>query len=1044
MKLPRLTLLTASVLLASCASAPDGSGTIAQLRRVQPELADANIEGGIEKAMAGYQKFLEETPDSAMTPEAIRRLADLKIEKEYGVLESRTRTAPVSMALTAPLLAPSASAPAAPVAPPVAGADKESQKDFEARATQAATVAASADAAPVPGEVAADLENAGAREAIALYKQLLEKYPLYERNDQVLYQMSRAYEELGNADEAMGVMNRIVTEFPQSRYVDEIQFRRGEYYFTRRKFMDAEKAYMAIVKSGENSFYYELALYKLGWTFYKQEMHEEALDQFVALLDYKVKTGYDFENSKDEFERKRVEDTHRVISLSFSSLGGADAVESYFDRKGKRSYEVDIYRNLGEHYLEKRRYADAAASYKTFVRRNTFHRLAPHFDMRVIEIYKLGGFPQLVIDANKAFATNYGLKSAYWTHFDVNAYPDVLALLKTNLKELANYYHTLYQDKTLDKKKAENFQEASHWYHEFLESFPKDAESPVMNYQYADLLLEHKVYAQAATEFERTAYDYPAHEKSAAAGYAAVYAHREELARTGEARQSEVKRLVIRSSLRFAETFPQHEKAALVMGAALEDIYSLKEYAMAVETGQKLIARFPEAPPALRRSTWLVVAHSSFELARYPDAEVAYQNVLQLTAADDASRPELVENLAASIYKQGELANQASDFQAAAAHFLRVGEAAPTSRIRPNADYDAATALIQLKNWEQAAIVLNAFRKNHPKHELQADVTKKMAFVYSESGQLLLAAAEFERIETESKDESVRREALQTAASLYIKALAADKALAVYRRYLGFFPRPLEPAVETHNRIATLLKERKDESGYLKELRLIVDADAKGGKERTPRTRYLGATAALTLTEPTYTQFAAIRLTQPFDKSLKKKKAAMKTVNEAFGKLVDYEVGDVTAASTYYIAEAYFNFSESLKQSERPGGMDELEKEQYEEALDEQSYPFEEKAIKIHESNLNLIQRGVYNSWIDKSLVRLATLMPGRYAKFEQSSGFVSGLAFNDYLQMVTPPKPVEVVVPAAPPAPEGATPDLAPVDAAPVQETTVVPGEGS
>ncbi len=36
--------------------------------------------------MLSYQRFLEETPDSALTPEATRRLADLKIEKEYGTL----------------------------------------------------------------------------------------------------------------------------------------------------------------------------------------------------------------------------------------------------------------------------------------------------------------------------------------------------------------------------------------------------------------------------------------------------------------------------------------------------------------------------------------------------------------------------------------------------------------------------------------------------------------------------------------------------------------------------------------------------------------------------------------------------------------------------------------------------------------------------------------------------------------------------------------------------------------------------------------------
>jgi len=1049
MKFHRFALLGSSILLAACAPSLE-KGTIGQLRHARVELKDEKIEGGIEKAMLGYQKFLDETPESAMTPEAIRRLADLKIEKEYGVLEGggvppAIRGGATVAALDKPERAEVARRPVtegggAAGASANAGHDGESARDFEARATQAGEIMSAVDAgAVVMPEDAGSLHNAGAVEAIALYKKLLEKYPRYARNDQVLYQMSRAYEELGDVDEAMSVMNRIVKDYPDSRYVDEIQFRRGEYYFTRKKLLDAEGAYKAIVKVGEGSFYYELALYKLGWTFYKQDYHEEAMDQFVALLDYKIKTGYDFDNSKDEYARKRIEDTYHVISLSFSALGGSDAVMSYFDKNGKRSYEVDIYRNLGEHYLEKRRYADAAASYKAFVKRNPFHKVAPHFDMRVIDIYKQGGFPQLVIEANKDFVTDYGLKSPYWTHFDVNAYPDVLGLLKTNLKELANYYHALYQDKQFEKNKADNFQEASRWYRDFLDSFPKDAESPAMNYQLADLLLENKSYRQAAAEYERTAYDYPKHEKSAAAGYAAVYAHRENMALVASSEQEASKRDVIRSSLRFADAFPQHEKAALVMGAALEDIYGMKEFEFAVTTGRKMLASFPAAEQPLRRGAWLIVAHSSFELTHYKDAEEGYLSVLQLTAQDDKSREGLVENLAASIYKQGEQANSLADYTSAAEHFLRVGQFAPTSKIRPTADYDGAAALIQLKEWDRAADVLLAFRKGYPGHQLQPDVTKKIAQVYQEAGKLAMAAAEYERIETESKDEAVRREALQFAAELYIKASEQEKALQVYRRYIGFFPRPVEMAVETRNKVADILKSRNDTANYFNELKLIVDTDAKAGAERTDRTRYLGATSALILTESLYAQFAEIQLAQPFDKSLKKKKAAMKAVNEAFGKLVSYEVGDVTAASTYYIAEAYFNFSDALKKSERPTDLNELEMEQYEEALDEQSYPFEEKSIKIHEKNVDLIPQGVYNAWIDKSIARLATIMPGRYAKFEESSGFIESIDTVSY-QALTDPKPplpepvLTVPVPSNAPEPEP-EPEPAP-EAVPLPES--------
>jgi hypothetical protein len=35
---------------------------------------------------------------------------------------------------------------------------------------------------------------------------------------------------------------------------------------------------------------------------------------------------------------------------------------------------------------------------------------------------------------------------------------------------------------------------------------------------------------------------------------------------------------------------------------------------------------------------------------------------------------------------------------------------------------------------------------------------------------------------------------------------------------------------------------------------------------------------------------------------------------------------------------------------------------------------------------------GLYNPWIEKSLARLSDLMPGRYAKFEASSGLIASI----------------------------------------------------
>ncbi len=1007
----RLFIFALPVILVACSSV-DNRGTIAQLRNQRIEIQEEKIEGGLDKAMAGYQRFLSETPDSPLAPEAIRRLADLKVESEYGLLSGSDK--PEAKAPPAALPAPERAAAAevasvptatAPPAEAIPGsATGETEADFERRVAGSSPVADLAPAAVGTSKGPADLEKAGPLEAIALYRKLLEKYPQYQRNDQVLYQMSRAYEELGRVEEAMAVMDRLVRGFPHSRYLDEVQFRRAEYFFVHRKFLDAEDAYKSIVKIGVGSSFYQLALYKLGWTFYKQELYEEALDRFIALLDYKVSTGYDFAQTKDELEHQRIEDTFRVISLSFSYLGGSETVADYFARNGKRNYEDGIYRNLGEYYFDKRRYADAVATYHAFIGSNPYHKMSPHFLMRIIEINMAGGFPSLVIDSKKEFATKYGLKSEYWQHFKPEDFPEVLGYLKTNLKDLANHYHALYQDPKQVEDKPANFKEALHWYREYLASFPKGTESPAINYQLADLLLENRSYGKAAVEFEKTAYDYPHHEQSDKAGYAAVYAYREYLGTVPGEKKETVRREVVRSSLKFAEIFPEHEKAAVILGAAADDLYDMKDYAPALAAAQKLIKVFPGADKEVLRSAWLVVGHSSYELLHYGDAETAYVQVLDLLPPDDKSREGLVDNLAASIYKQGEQAKAKGDFRAAADHFLRVGRMAPTSKIRPTAEFDAAAALIELKDWKTAAAVLAGFRKNFPENKLLPEVTKKIAYVYKEDGQLSLAAEEYERIERESKDEEVRREALTVAAQLHEQAGEIDRTLEVYRRYADYFPQPVELNLEMRNKIADILKARDDRKNYLEELRNIVAIDASAGNARTERTKYLAAKAGLVLAQLQYDRFVGVKLVNPLKINLQKKRELMKASTEAFAHLLDYEVAEVTSAATFYLAEIYEHFSKALTESERPEELSPAELEQYNLAIEEQAYPFEEKAIDIHEKNLKLIAQGIYNEWIDKSLRKLAKLVPARYDRPEETDGVIASL--ETYVFAIARPEP--------------------------------------
>ena len=122
----------------------------------------------------------------------------------------------------------------------------------------------------------------------------------------------------------------------------------------------------------------------------------------------------------------------------------------------------------------------------------------------------------------------------------------------------------------------------------------------------------------------------------------------------------------------------------------------------------------------------------------------------------------------------------------------------------------------------------------------------------------------------------------------------------------------------------------------------------------------------------------------------------MSTALDSLTHLLEYQVSNTTTAATYYIAEIYLHFSQSLAGSERPSGLNELELEQYELALEEQAYLFEEKAISIYEKNTELLDAGIHDPWVDKSIARLSTLFPAQYAKQEQKSGYLKNLYAAD------------------------------------------------
>lgn len=829
------------------------------------------------------------------------------------------------------------------------------------------------------------------RSAVARYQDYLRAYPDDAGNDRILYQLARAHEQAGALETALATLDRLVAKYPNTAHRDEAHFRRGELLFAMRDYPRAEQAYATVLAGEQDTPYEERALYMQGWSRFKQGKLEEALASFFGVLDRKL--GHPDGSPAPELkraERELVEDSFRVTSLSLQNLQGAETIAAFMTTPERRSYEHRVHEELGALYLKQERVKDAADTYAGFARRHPLHAQAPQLQARVIEIYQAHGFATLALDAKKDYVSRYGVTSEF-RRANPEGWALAQPLVKTHLTELARHHHAAAQK----SKAAADVQEAVRWYRLFLESYPADPEAAGNRFLLAELLFEDARYAEAAAEYEKTAYDEPAHAKSADAGYAALLAHARQAQRAADPKAAQ--RAGVASALRFAAAFPADARRAAVLTDAADQLYALGDAEQATGVARQVLALEPAASAGQRRVAWTVLAHTAFERGAHAEAERGYAEVLSLTADKEAGRAALVERQAAAIYKQGEQAREQGQGREAVEHFTRIAAVAPQSPVRATAQYDAAAALIGLKDWDAAARTLEDFRQRYPAHPLQAEVGAKLALAYLEQQRWTLAAGEFERLAAaKTSSPSVARDALWQAAALHEKAVAKGAArgtaVKAWEAYLKQHPQPLEPALEARSRLATLAKADGHftrEAALMKE---IFQADQAGGAARTPRTRQLGAGAALALAAPAVAEYRQVALVEPLAKQLKLKKAKFEVALKGYAAAAEYGVAEVTTAATHHSAALYQDFGRALLDSQRPKKLSKAEREQYDVLLEEQAYPFEEKAIELHELNARRAAEGLYDPWVAASFKALGTLRPVRYGKAERGQEVIDAI----------------------------------------------------
>ena len=915
----RLTLALACLLLAACSvrSIRDEADSGTAVGTPQPAASSVSASKDREKAIVSYRDYLARYPGAAEHDSISRRLADLLVEQAADM--------------------------------------------------QLAAATARGDSAALQATA-----QQSYREAIGYYEYLLDKYPSAADTTDLLYQLSRAYAESGASQQALMTIDRLLLQSPHSnvRLYADTRFRRGELLFGEGAFMEAGESYQAVVDLGESVPAYEQALYKLGWSLFRQERYTDALPVLCTFLDMNIPAG-DFAVQQavlSPADREQTADVFHVISMSFAQLDGVNSIEPFFSRYGRRGYEDHIYLDLAGFYTRQEQVNEAAGTLQALAQRHPHAAEAPRLSERALNLYRQAGFQQRVLESETLFVRDYGLGTDFWTQHSPADFPDVLQELQSSLQALAHYYHA----QARSTQDATAVRLAEQWYREYLTWFADEAGAADMNFQLAELLYENGRYRQAVDAYEQAAWSRGTHPHAADAALGSLRASEKLLQDDTVTDQRAVDERALASARRFAMSYPKHAAAPGLLAKTGTTLLEQQQYDAALQMSAAVLADSVSVPVALRQAAWSIQAQAYYQLGNYALAASAYREALALATEDDPRRPALQQGLATSTYKLAEQTAAQGDKRAAVLLYQQAAQLAPEASLRSKAQYDAATALLAQQLWSDTIVMLEQYRRDYPKDPLQGEVTRKLAYARDQSGQYSQAAAEYLRLgQDRQQADALQREALLRAADLFEQTAAVAQANSTRSLYLERFPQPLPAAVDVMQQLADV----EGNSGHAGKrqhwLEAIIRVDRADG---TAQTRVIAAQAALELAEKQLAGFKNIQLVNPVQQQLARKLQAMQQALQAFETVIDYGVVPVATAATYHIASMYDELGQALLTSERPVSLTAEELAEYEVLLTEQAAPFEQQAIEIYKTNARRSAGKQRDPWVEKSVQRLAEL----------------------------------------------------------------------
>jgi tetratricopeptide (TPR) repeat protein len=692
---------------------------------------------------------------------------------------------------------------------------------------------------------------------IDLYKRLVSEFPDYRLIDAGLYLLGFCLDKMGkdlegrqaflalvcsNQYQALAAPAPVVPSKGQrgvpvndpyasckpikenSRFLPEAWTRVGEYHFDYNELELAIAAYSRVLGNKESP-YYDKALYKLAWAYYRADRYREAIQRFDELVVFadlrKAESGKEGSDLRSE--------SVQYLGISFAEkdwdgdtiddpMTGLQRIEDYYKGREKEPHVREIYERLGDVYFDETEYQKAIEVYKTALRKWPLSIENPKIQDRIVLAYERARDFDRALEERTRLAKDYLPGSEWDKHNRDN--PEARAgarnLVETSLIKSAVSHHkaaqALKKDPTVDPKKVEQeYAAAAEGYKSYIEQFPNSKSAYEYTFSYAETLFYGKRYAEAAVQYEKVrdsnldnryledaafnalkSYEYLIEEQKASGQL--EYPPLPELGKTASPVQpipfpDTVKKLQEAYDA-FVQKVPTSGRLATIAYKAAEIDFRYLHWDQARPRLESVLEKYCSNEVSLRAGRAIL---SSYSIENDLDKIVEWTDRLDKLGCGGTSPDRKVaegerkELKGGARFKICDRYLDAKEYEKAAPCYIEVVNASPSNEGGNNdkALNNAAVAYENVKRYFAATRLYERIVAEYPKSEFVDEALFRTAYNYQRFFEFDKAVVSYKRLAVDPrfKNSEHHTDALYNAASILENDQAYDEAAKLYQDY---------------------------------------------------------------------------------------------------------------------------------------------------------------------------------------------------------------------------------------------------------------------